>query len=231
MTRHKPKLDFHKNLVSKRNRRIKQILSWGLLFWIVLSLLINLFIRLPANSKKPVDAILVLGGSIRREIHAAQLAAEYPQIPILISQGSKEPCIKLLFERSSVRLSNVWVEKCAQSTFDNYFYSVPILRRWGVHRVRVVTSGSHARRAQYLAQIQLGSQGLAVEMDIVKEQGIPGNRESALKTALDVSRSLLWAIASQVIYPYCGDFSELTQVDLEEWQEKGFGCERQGGLL
>ena len=59
--------------------------------FIILNLAINLAVRLPINQQKPVDAILVLGGSIRREIYVANLAQQYPDIPILISQGSKTP--------------------------------------------------------------------------------------------------------------------------------------------
>lgn len=48
------------------------------------------------------------------------------------------------------------------------------------------------------------------------------------KTALDVTRSLLWAVASQVIYPYCGDIIEARDIDLGAWQKQGFSCEHQG---
>jgi hypothetical protein len=227
----KPKLDFKSNLSRKYRQRLVKFCSWGLLGVIIFSLVFNLAIRLPNNSKKPVDGILILGGSIRREIYATQLASQYPEIPILISQGSKDPCNKILFQRVGARLSNVWLEKCAHSTFDNYFYAVPILRRWGVHRVKVVTSGSHSQRAEYLAKIQLGSHGIAVDMDIVAEDGVPGNQEFSVKTAFDVTRSLLWSVASQVIFPYCWDVTELKDVDMDEWREKGFVCERQGQVF
>ncbi|MFM7788957.1 MAG: YdcF family protein, partial [Microcystis panniformis] len=58
--------------------------------FIILNLAINLAIRWPINQQKPVDAILVLGGSIRREIYVANLAKQYPHLPILISQCSQE---------------------------------------------------------------------------------------------------------------------------------------------
>lgn len=196
----------------------------------LISLLVNVMVRLPRNATKPVDAILVLGGSIRREIYVAQLANSDPEIPIIISQGSKEPCISLIFQRENARSSGVWLEKCAQSTFGNFFFSVPLLRRWHVHKVKLVTSLSHLPRAQQLGEILLGAQGIAVEIDPVQEQGIPGNQESSLKTGLDIARSIVWAFFSQLIQPPCFDVTELPKVDMQAWQKEGFACEEQGGL-
>ena len=114
----------------------------------VTSLAFNLLIRLPINSNHTVDGILVLGGSIRREIYAAQIASQYPEVPIIVSQGSKPPCIKLIFQREQARMDQVWVEQCAYSTFDNFFFCVPLLQRYGVHKVKVITSQSHLPRTK-----------------------------------------------------------------------------------
>ncbi len=196
----------------------------------VTSFAFNLLIRLPINSNHTVDGILVLGGSIRREIYAAQIASQYPEVPIIVSQGSKPPCIKLIFQREQARMEQVWVEQCAYSTFDNFFFCVPLLQRHGVHKVKVITSQSHLPRAKWLAQIHLWSKGIAVEVDTPKERGVPGNHESDLKTFLDVTRSLMWAAVSQLIQPPCSDVTPLKAVNLAEWNNKGFTCEYQGGL-
>lgn len=213
--------------------RGKRWLKWFLIVifsWTIVSLAINLAIRLPANERRPVDAIFVLGGSIRREIYVANLANQYPDIPILISQGSKDPCILLLFQRENARQSNVWLEKCANSTFGNFFFSVPILQSWGARKVRVITSPTHLPRAEWLAKIHLQSRGIAVEMDITQEIGVPGNQESKRKTALDVARSLIWAVFGQVISPPCWSLTALEDVDLDTWREEGFECEHQGRI-
>lgn len=192
--------------------------------------LINLTLTLQAAAKKPVDALFVLGGSITREIHVAELAKQYPQIPILISKGSQDPCILLIFQRAKASLENVWVEKCADSTFGNFYYSLPILQKWQAHKVLLITSPTHLPRAQWMAQIILGAKGIWVELDIVKEKGIPGNRENNFVTALDVTRSLLWAIIGQFYSPQCAEVRPLSEVNLVEWKAKGFKCERQGNL-
>ncbi len=202
----------------------------GLLLAVVIATLVT-FINLWRFSKGPTDAYLVLGGSIRREMHMAQLASTFstPQ-PILVSAGSVDPCIRLLFEQAGATLDQVWLEHCAQSTFDNFVYSVPILERWGVHHVTLVTSGSHTRRAVTLARILFGARGIWVEPLIVDEIGIPGNQETGLKTTLDVSRSLIWAIVAQVYKPTCNQIIALDTVDLEQWRQQGFKCEHQAGI-
>lgn len=204
-------------------------------FTIGVSLIISIWLFITTitvfiASSKAVDAFFVLGGSIKREIYVAELAQKYPQIPILISSGSKDPCILLIFQRQTAPMENVWLEKCADSTFDNFYYSIPILRQWGVRKVKLITSTTHLPRAKLMAQILLGSHGMWVSPDIIQEQGIPGNREYWWKTTLDVTRSILWAPISQVIKPQCSDVIKLNQVNLQDWQTRGFKCERQGNL-
>lgn len=177
-----------------------------------------------------MDAYFVLGGSIRRELYVAKLAKQHPETRILISHGSLDPCILLIFQRENVPIRQVWLEKCANSTFDNFYFNIPILRQWGVRKVKLITSPTHLPRAKWMAQILLGAQGIWVEPEIVEEQGIPGNRESLLKTGLDVTRSLVWAIFSQVIHPKCLQITPLASVNLEKWRNSGVKCEHQGEL-
>ncbi|PSF39334.1 hypothetical protein C7H19_00670 [Aphanothece hegewaldii CCALA 016] len=221
----KQKLDLSRHLFWKKITRLFRFLLVGVLGFILLSLINNLAIRLPQNLTQDVDAILVLGGSVQREIYATELADAYPKLPILISQGSSEPCIVDLFRFTGSRKSNVWLEKCANSTFENFFFSVPILKDWGVHKVKVVTSPTHLPRAEWLVKIHLGAQGIAAEMSIVKETGIPGNNESLIKTGLDITRSMVWGIFSQIIRPYCSDVTELSKVDLNNWKNQNYQCE------
>jgi uncharacterized SAM-binding protein YcdF (DUF218 family) len=206
-----------------------QKLAWVLCL-VLGSWLIFTTITLVSASSHQVNAIFVLGGSIVREIYIAQQAKQYPQIPILISHGSPDPCIWLIFQREAVNLERVWLEKCAQSTFENFFYSMPILRRWGVKKVILITSPSHLPRAKLIAQILFGANGIWVEVEIVTEQGVPGNQETWLKTGLDVTRSLFWAVLSQVMQPQCLNLTKLSQVDMQSWQKGSFHCEHQGKL-
>ena len=89
--------------------------------------LLNTGIALHRAVGQPVDAFLVLGGSIQREIYAAELAKQYPETPILISSGSQDPCILYLFDRSLAPKNRIWLEHCADSTFGNFYFALPIL--------------------------------------------------------------------------------------------------------
>lgn len=213
-----------------RNRKFLQRLILGLCLAFMIWLGFNTITMISASSGQ-TDAFFVLGGSIHREIHVAQLAKQYPQTPILISRGSPDPCIWLVFRQQALRrMQNVWLEKCADSTFGNFYYSIPILRRWGVHKVKLITSVTHLPRAQWMAQILFGVHGIWVEPDIVQEKGVPGNKESWLKTGLDVTRSLLWAGFSPVIQPQCSQVRRLVEVNMNFWLNQGFKCERQSTI-
>lgn len=211
--------------MGKLKTRLLLLLLVGIVSWAVI-----VGSRLYHHARQPVDTLLVLGGSIRREIYVADMIAQGNPFPTLISHGSQPPCIRILFERVSAPLTPVWLEECAESTFDNYRYSLPILKQWGTRHVQVITSPTHLPRAQWLAMILLGSHGIWVEMNIVEEQGIPANTESALKTTLDVVRSLGWALVSQLYQPRCSEVFPLASVDLDVWQQKGFKCEHQGNI-
>lgn len=209
--------------IFQKIRKITVVFSIILALWLSFNV-----INIALASKQPVGAFFVLGGSIRREIYVAQLAKKYPQTPVLISSGSKEPCIWLIFQRETAALENVWLEKCARSTFDNFYFSIPVLRNWKVRKLKLITSPTHLPRAAWMAQILFGAHGIWVDVDAVQEKGVPGNKENFFKTGLDISRSLLWALGSQVIQPPCSDITKLADVNMQHWQQQGFKCEYQG---
>lgn len=200
---------------SRKRWRLLSRLAFGLCLVFGIWLVVNTITLVSASSKQ-ADAFFVLGGSIAREIHVAELAQQSPNTPILISRGSPDQCILKIFQQRSVAAwPNVWLEKCADSTFGNLYYSIPILHQWGVHKVKLITSYTHLPRAKWIAQILLGAHGIWMEPDIIHEQGIPGNHESWLKTGLDVTRSLLWALLSQIIQPQCPAVYRLTDVSAQ----------------
>ena len=211
--------------MTKNSKRLAITIGLFLSIW-----LLTISIKLFLHQQKPIDAFFVLGGSIRREIYAATLVKDYPQANILISQGSLDPCIWLIFEREKAEKEQVWLEHCAKNTFTNFYYGLGILRSWQVQKIKLITSQTHLPRAQWMAKIILGSHGIWVETDIAPEKGVPGNQESRLKTTLDISRSFLWAIISQFLRPSCPNLVKLTDVDMDGWQRQGFKCEHQGNL-
>ena len=202
-------------------------------FWLALlglHLIFNLAVKLPRNAKSPVDGVFVLGGSISREIYAAQLAKQDPNLPILIARGSPDPCIVWVFQRAIAPMKNVWLETCSRSTFTNFMFGLPILEKWQVHKIKLITSGTHIMRAQRLGQILLGSHGIWIDFVVAPEKGVPGNQESWVKTGIDLTRSIIWAFLSQTIKPGCSQVYTLDRVNLAAWENRDFACERQAGL-
>ncbi|MGB3558098.1 MAG: YdcF family protein [Geitlerinemataceae cyanobacterium] len=224
-------LGFEKMFDRSRKTQKRWFRMVGLLLAaLVASWLLHTAIALRSAANLPVDAFLVLGGSIQREIYAAELAKHYPQTPILISSGSPDPCIWLLFDRAAAPKGRVWLERCADSTFGNFYFALPILQQWQAQHITLVTSATHLPRAKWLARILLGTHEIWVDTALVKEIGVPGNQESWLKTGLDITRSFVWAGMSQFYSPVCRQVSLLSAVDLDSWQQRGFKCEHQGGL-
>jgi uncharacterized SAM-binding protein YcdF (DUF218 family) len=216
-----------------KERLIMRSLLILMAFWLTLlgfHLAFNLVVKLPRNAKSPVDGVFVLGGSISREIYAAKLAQKNAQIPILIARGSPDPCLVWLFQKTKSPTSNIWLEICSRSTFTNFMFGLPILENWQVHKVQLITSGTHITRAKWLAKILLGSHGIWVDLVIAPERGVPGNRESWAKTGIDLTRATIWAFLSQMIKPSCSNVYLLNSVDLKVWQDRNFACEQQGGI-
>jgi uncharacterized SAM-binding protein YcdF (DUF218 family) len=209
--------------IQKKPRLLRMIL-FGVCFILGGWLFLNTITLISASSK-PTSAFFVLGGSIQREVYVAEQAKQYPDIPILISKGSQDPCIVNIFQEKGANLQNTWLERCANSTFENFYYSLPILQSWGVQKVKLITSPTHLPRALWMGQIIFGAHGIWVEPEIVKERGIPGNYESWFKTGLDLGRSLAWAGLSYFIQPHCSDIGKLVDVDMVSWQKQKFRCE------
>lgn len=191
-------------------------------------------VSLPAAANSQLDAIFVLGGSIRREVYVAKLANQFQQsnqsIPILISGGSDPPCTVKVFNLFDAPKDNVWLETCATSTFDNFYFSVPILEKWQTKKIKMITSKTHTPRAVWLAKILFGAKGIWVEIDLAEEIGVPANQESTIKTILDVTRSLLWGVVSQLYTAKCDRLQPLNDVDMKRWKQRGFDCEHQSDL-
>lgn len=178
----------------------------------------------------PAGAYLVCGGSIAREVYAAEVALRSPDVPILISGGSAEPCVWLIFQRMKAPKGRVFLEKTARSSFENFAYALPILQEWAIRKVVVISSGTHQARAIAMSRIMLGSHGIWTELEAAPETGRPANKESEEKAMIDRMRAICWAVASQFYLPRTSHLVKLDEVDIEEWMERGFHCEHQAGL-
>lgn len=226
-------MSHHSSKHSVFRRRLFQkvlLIVLGILLMVSSVRLIHQVMALPSAAQQPVDTFFVLGGSIKREIFVSQLATQSPNTRILISTGSDDPCILKLFERNRSPVEQVWLEKCADSTLGNFVFSQPLLSRWKARHIQLITSKSHLPRALWMAQIILGAHGIWVEPQLVPESGVPGNRESMIKTGLDLTRAVIWALVSQFVQPSCSNVVHLQDINLQQWCEDGFSCEYQGKI-
>jgi uncharacterized SAM-binding protein YcdF (DUF218 family) len=94
------------------------------------------------------DAIVVLGGGRdERPQRAAKLFKQGEAPRILVSGfGDCEANVRLL-EKNGVPANVITREGDSTSTFENAKFSIPLLRQMGAHRVIIVTSWYHSRRA------------------------------------------------------------------------------------
>ncbi len=143
-------------------------------------------------SQQTPSSIVVLGGGIRREILAAQLAQSYPNLPIIVSSGSSLPCLYRVFiVENKVAWRRLTVDFRATDTLTNFTALVPYLQSNQSRKVFMVTSEGNLPRASMLAWLIWGSRGIAAEPVLVEGEG---HDESWLKTFADSIRGVAWVV-------------------------------------
>jgi len=124
---------------------------------IILALVICLGLMIYSSSQQiltidsgnvQADALVVLGGgSDERSVLAAELFLEGKAPRIVVSgYGDGENNVQIL-EKCGVPSTVITLEFKSSSTLENAKFSIPLLRRLGAHRVIIVTSWYHSRRA------------------------------------------------------------------------------------
>ncbi len=93
------------------------------------------------------DELVVLGGGDGRAERGAELFKQGVAPGILVTgYGDCETNIQVL-EKNGVPASVITAEPKALTTLENAEFSIPLLRNMGAHRVILVTSWFHSRRA------------------------------------------------------------------------------------
>lgn len=144
----------------------------------------------PPRSPDLPDAIFVLGGSIAREKEAANLAAQHPQLPVWVSSGTPAHYVRHhVFQPANIDDRRLHLDYRAVDTVTNFTTLVDDFQRLKIRSIYLVTSDDHMPRAMAIAQIVLGSRGIAVE-PIAVPSGRP--LEPWEKVWRDRLRSLIW---------------------------------------
>ena len=93
------------------------------------------------------DALVVLGGTPDRPVRAAELFKQGEAPKILVSGFGDGMSNEKLLEKEGVANAAIILEPKSRTTRENAEFSIPLLRQMGAHRVIIVTSWYHSRRA------------------------------------------------------------------------------------
>jgi len=96
----------------------------------------------------PADTLVVLGGgSYERPVRAAELFREHVAPKIILSGAGDCETNRRLLIHAGVPAASILVEPKSQTTRENALFTIRLLRQQGAHRVILVTSWYHSRRA------------------------------------------------------------------------------------
>ncbi|MGL4882518.1 MAG: YdcF family protein [Waterburya sp.] len=137
------------------------------------------------------EALLVLGGHEERERFAAELAQEYPQLPIWISSGSPQEYAQKIFAKEGIDRDRLHFDYRASDTVTNFTTLVDELKAQGIDSVYLITSENHMQRAKIVGEIVLGSRGITFKPIAVPSDNPP---EPIEKCWRDGARSVLWLL-------------------------------------
>ncbi len=137
------------------------------------------------------QAIFVLGGSPDREKFAAELAQDYPDLPIWVSSGSNKEYSEWVFDNAGIDRDRIHLDYRAVDTLTNFTTLMDDLHARGITSLYLVTSDYHMRRAQWIGEVVGGSRGI-----VFKTVPIPTDKpeEPIAKSIRDSARAVVWAL-------------------------------------
>lgn len=135
------------------------------------------------------QAILTLGGSAEREIAAAELARQHPELEVWVSTGENLENSIEIFKSAGIDFARLHLDWQAVDTVTNFTTTVDQLQQKHIQHIYLITSDFHMRRARAIAFLVLGSRGIAYTPVTIASTS---PSESAAKALRDVGRSLLW---------------------------------------
>ena len=137
------------------------------------------------------QAILTLGGGPEREEFTSQFAQLYPSLEIWVSTGIAPEKGREIFRAAGVPDRQVHLDRRAVDTVTNFTSLVADFKRLHIQHLFLITSDFHMPRAQTIALIVLGSQGIAFTPVTIPSAKPP---ETWLHVLRDVGRALFWVM-------------------------------------
>ena len=106
------------------------------------------FLCVDSGKNFSADVIVVLGGGLHeRPERAAELFQQHAAPRIIITGAGDDEINRLILRQKGVPASAIEVENNSTTTRENAEFTLKLLRAENVHRVILVTSWYHARRA------------------------------------------------------------------------------------
>ncbi len=172
---------------------------WGLVIAAFLFALLSIIpLRLAiAHSQAPrPQAILTLGGDRVREEFTAQFAQKHPALDIWVSSGIHPDQTRAIFRAAGIPPARLHIDCRAVDTVTNFTSLVGDFKKRHFRHLYVITANFHMPRAQAIANIVLGSQGIAVTPVAIPNLA-PHRKyspESWGHTLRDSLRSIVWIV-------------------------------------
>lgn len=135
------------------------------------------------------QAILTLGGGSEREEFTAQFAQTHPTLEIWVSSGSTPTQARQIFQAAGIPDQRVRLDYRAVDTVTNFTSLVTQFKQRNIHHIYLITSDFHMARAEAIATLVLGSQGITFTPISIPSEQPP---ESWLHILRDYCRALLW---------------------------------------
>ncbi|MEB3339824.1 YdcF family protein [Okeania sp.] len=152
------------------------------------------------GSIEPPQALLVLGGSIEREVFAAEFAQQHPHLDVWVSSGTNPEYAEWLFSEAGISQTRLHLDYDAVDTVTNFTTTVDKLKSQGITSVYLVTSDDHMRRARVIGQIILGSRGINFQPLPVPSGRSPEPIEKAIRDGI---RGIIWLTTGYTGANFC----------------------------
>ena len=140
--------------------------------------------------------ILGLGGNIARLQKVIELAAEFPESPIIISSEGPAQQVIDTMDGAGIPRSRWTLDYTAWDTVTNFTCTLPLLRKLNTDKVLVVTDGFHMKRAMRIATAVYFNNGITP----VAQPSSPVDHEEDPKLVrLDTARAWFWRATNQLL--------------------------------
>jgi uncharacterized SAM-binding protein YcdF (DUF218 family) len=188
-----------KNFYHKRYQFLYVTITACLL--VLLSIISIQLARLAITQQQvPVpQAILTLGGGQEREQFAALFAQNHPSLEVWVSSGIRPDRSQAIFQAVGIPKARIHLDCRAVDTVTNFTSLVADLKQKNVRHLYLITADFHMNRAQTIATLVLGSQGITFTPIPIPH--LSPNRqhapESWPRTLRDSGRAILWILTGR----------------------------------